>query len=59
METLSYRTIKVRWGSMEELCCALNGLNATRIISFRPSLPDHTSADTDQWAIVHYEYRAG
>ena len=54
-EVLSYRTVKVRWHTLLELCAALNSLRAQRILSFDPCLPDLT--DTAQWAAVHYEYR--
>jgi len=54
-EVLSYRTERVRWHTLLELCASLNALRATRILSVSPCLPDAT--DTARWSSVYYEYR--
>lgn len=52
--TYSYRSIKVSYDNLSELCKFINSLQATRIISISQCLPDCT--DTKLWTRIYYEY---
>ena len=56
MQTVSYRSEKISYRSLDEFCLRLNALGARRIISIRTCLPAYTNFS--QWIEVYYEFYA-